>query len=137
MTTANNTTNSELTNVASGAPTAAAPVVTAKSPPPEKIKPPHTDARRFATALKNKVGGISLEAQLLQVVTSNADSATADRALRTIAIKATQAIGAAHILSENQLWTYTADRVSGRVPNHGALKTTPNSQERLRSSKKS
>ena len=120
MTTANRTTTSKLTNLAAGAPTGTTPTVTKKIHSAENVKASHAKPQRFATTLKNSVDS-TLDAQLLQVVTSNADNSTADRALRAIAIKATKGIGAAHILRENEIWTHTADRITGRVPPSDAL----------------
>lgn len=88
------------------------------------MKPPHIDAQRFTQKSKKPASttdSSAFDAQLLQVVTSSVDNSTADRALRTIAIKAVQGVGAAHVLRENELWTLTADRVSGRVPTNDAL----------------
>ena len=75
---------------------------------------------RSATTRKSLIDS-TLDAQLLQIVTGNADNSTADRALRAVAIKATKAVGAAHVLRENELWTYTADRITGRVPTNELL----------------
>ena len=118
MTTANSTTNSKLTNLVTGAPTGNSPTVTQKVHSAEKANATHIDPQRFAT--NNSVDS-TLDAQLLHVVTSNVDNSTADRTLRAVAIKATKAIGAAHIIRENDIWTYTADRITGRIPPNDAL----------------
>lgn len=121
MKTSNSTTTSKVTNLASHPPITAKPVASEKTHSAEGVKAPHIDARRFALKSKNLAKGANFDAELLQVVTSNIDNSTADRALRTIAIKAAQGVGAAHILRENELWTLTADRVTGRVPTNDAL----------------
>lgn len=121
MKTSNSTTNSELTNLANHPPISAKAVASEKIHSAEGVKAPHIDSRRFALKSKNLAKGSSLDEELLQVVTSNADNSTADRALRSIAIKAAQAVGAAHLLRENELWTLTPDRLTGRVPTNVAL----------------
>jgi|GEM_PF-1520215 len=121
MKTASNTTTSKLTNQASAPPTSAKPTADEKAYSAAAVNAPHIDARRFALKSKNLVDGPSLDEELLQVVTSNADNSTADRVLRSIAIKATKAVGAAHVLRENELWTLTADRLTGRVPTNDLL----------------
>ena len=121
MKTSNSTTTSKLTNLASHPPISAKPVAKGKSHSGSGVKAPYTDARRFAQQSRARNNGSTLDEELLQVVTSNVDNSTADRALRTIAIKAVQAIGAAHVLRENELWTLTADRMTGRVPSNDAL----------------
>lgn len=121
MKTSNSTTTSKVTNLASQSPNPTKPGADGKTHSAEGVKAPHIDARRFALKSKNLAKGANFDAELLQVVTSNVDNSTADRALRTIAIKAAQGVGAAHILRENELWTLTADRVSGRVPTLDAL----------------
>jgi len=117
MKTENTTTTSNVTNLASAATLSAKPVEHSV----DSVNAPHIDARRFALRSKNLANVSSLDEELLKVVTSNADNSTADRALRGIAIKATQAVGAAHVLRENELWTLTADRVTGRVPTNDLL----------------
>lgn len=125
MTTANRPTTSKLTNLANVAQNASTPVVTEKTHRPEQTKSPHVGAQRFSlTATGRPNDGQNdgqLDGELLLVVTSNAESSAAERALRMIAIKATKAIGAVHLVRENEIWRYTADRVTGRVPSHDAL----------------
>ena len=121
MKTSNSTTNSKLTNLASAPPVSANPVADGKTHSNSGLEPPHIDARRFAKKPKNLANGSTLDEQLLRIVTSNAANSTADRALRSIAIKAAQAVGVAHVLRENDLWTLSADRVTGRVPTNDAL----------------
>jgi biotin carboxyl carrier protein len=121
MKTENSSTTSKSTPAASVPPVTSAAMTQKKTHSAETVKAPHIDARRFGLKSKNLVKGPSLDEQLLNVVTSNADNSSADRALRSIAIKATQAVGAAHVLRENELWTMSADQVTGRVPKTDAL----------------
>ena len=121
MKTSNSTTTPKLTNLASQPPTTAKPVSDEKKHSGSGVKAPHIDARRFAQKPQNSTNGSTLDEELLRVVTSNVDNSTADRGLRTIAIKAAHGVGAAHLLRENELWTLTADRVTGRVPTNDAL----------------
>ena len=116
-----NTSTSKLTNLANQPPNSAKPDANGNTHSAEGVKAPHIDARRFALKSKNLANGRSLDEELLNVLTSNADNSTADRAIRTIAIRAAQAVGAAHVMRENELWTLTADRLTGRVPTTDAL----------------
>ena len=116
-----NTSTSKLTNLANQPPISAKPDANGNTHSAEGVKAPHIDARRFALKSKNLAKGRSLDEELLNVLTSNADNSTADRAIRTIAIRAAQAVGAAHVMRENELWTLTADRLTGRVPTTDAL----------------
>ena len=116
-----NTSTSKQTNLANQPPNSAKPEENGNTHSAEGVKAPHIDARRFALKSKNLANGRSLDEELLNVLTSNADNSTADRAIRTIAIRAAQAVGAAHVMRENELWTLTADRLTGRVPTTDAL----------------
>ena len=102
-------------------PTTAKPVSDGKSHSGSGVRAPHIDARRFVQKPKKTTNDFTLDEELLRVVTSNVDNSTADRALRTIAIKAARGVGAAHLVRENELWTLSADQVTGRVPTNEAL----------------
>ncbi len=121
MKTSNSTTTSKLTNLASPPPTSAGPIASGKTHSSAGVKAPHIDARQFTQKSNSLGNGSTLDEDLLRIITSNVDDSTANRALRTIAIKAAQAVGAAHVLRENELWTLTPDRVTGRVPTSDAL----------------
>lgn len=125
MTTANTSSGSHLSNAASVGPTTSASARNRQSHSVDSSRGPHVAPKQFGVAVKTGTGGapdeVPLDAQLLQVVTTTGDQATTDQMLRSIAIKATGAVGAAHLVRENELWTIRAAQTTGRVASQESL----------------